>query len=273
MSPRPTVVVTGASSGIGRATAQRFSAKGWNVVAAMRDPAHGADLRISDRVEVVPIDLRDPASIQAAAARAIEAFGAVDAWINNAGYGSLGPVEAGSREQVLRQFDVNLFGLIECVQAIAPHFRERRAGTIVNVSSAGGFAASPGFAVYNASKFAVEGLSEGLWYELRALGIAVKLVEPGVVRTDFGQRSLDTWDIAAFPDYEPLMEKVRLMRGKFARNAAPAEAVADAIFKAATDPSDRLRHRVGRDARMTWGTRRWLGDRLQMRIARLWVGL
>src|SRR5579863_2186283 len=207
-----TIVITCASSGIGKATARLFVEKGWNVVATMRDPAKEKDLVASAKLKLVPLDVQDDASIRAAVAAAIQAFRRIDVWLNNAGYGAFGPVEAGTRAQVQRQFDVNLFGLIECVKAITPHFRANKAGVLINVSSIGGLMTVPGYGVYNSSKFAVEGLSEGLWYELGTFGIKVKLIEPGAIKTDFGGRSMDAWDISKLPDYASFMEKVNRAR-------------------------------------------------------------
>ena len=183
------IVITGASSGIGKATARLFVDKGWNVVATMRNPAAEKDLKESARLKLVALDVQDPAGPKAAVAEAIKAFGRIDVWLNNAGYGAFGPVEAGTPEQIRRQFDVNVFGLIACVQAVAPHFRANKAGVLINVSSIGGIMTVPAFSVYNATKFAVEGLSEGLWYELGSFGIRVKVIEPGAIKTEF-RRSL-----------------------------------------------------------------------------------
>jgi NAD(P)-dependent dehydrogenase (short-subunit alcohol dehydrogenase family) len=268
-----TIVITGASSGIGKATARLFAKQGWNVVAGMRQPQAERELVEGHSLKLVSLDVQNPQSVHAAVTAAISAFGGVDVWLNNAGYGARGPVEAASRAQIQRQFAVNVFGLIECIQAIAPHFRLKRAGVLVNVSSAGGLAASPGFAVYNASKFAVEGLSEGLWYELGAFGVRVKLIEPGVTKTDFGGRSLDAWDHSNVPDYKSVMQKMGSAFERFTRNPNPPEIVAATIFKAATDPSDRLRYLVGADAKLLWRLRRWVGYRTQMRILRRLVGL
>jgi NAD(P)-dependent dehydrogenase (short-subunit alcohol dehydrogenase family) len=263
-----TIVVTGASSGIGKATARLFAAKGWNVIATMRNPAAETELKESAKLKLVTLDVEDQASVRAAVAAAIAAFGKVDVWLNNAGYGAFGPVEAGSRAQIQRQFDVNVFGLIECVQAIAPHFRASRAGVIINVSSIGGLMTLPGYGVYNSSKFAVEGLSEGLWYELGAFGIKVKLIEPGAIKTDFGGRSMDAWDISNLPDYAGFMDKVKATRARFTKNSSTPELVAAVIFDAANDPSDRLSYLAGPDARRTWPVRRWLGRPIQMKIIR-----
>ena len=263
-----TIVVTGASSGIGKATARLFRDKGWNVAATMRNPSAERDLVESAALKLIALDVQDPEGPRAAAAKALQAFGRIDVWLNNAGYGAFGPVEAGTREQIKRQFDVNVFGLIACVQAVAPHFRANRAGVLVNVSSIGGLMTMPSLAVYNASKFAVEGLSEGLWYELGAFGIKVKVVEPGRIATDFGGRSLDAWDASALPDYAAFMEKVKRTRQSYVKNSSSPERVAAVVYQAATDPSDRMRYLAGADARRLVPLRRLLGSRLQMRLVK-----
>jgi NAD(P)-dependent dehydrogenase (short-subunit alcohol dehydrogenase family) len=263
-----TVVITGASSGIGKATAQLFTGKGWNVVATMRQPAAQPDLVPSANLKLVELDVKKPGTIHAAVEEAIASFGRIDVWVNNAGYGLFGPVEAASQSKIQQQFDVNVFGLIDCVKAVAPHFRANRSGVVINVTSAGGLAASPAYAIYNASKFAVEGLSEGLWYELGSFGVKVKLIEPGVTKTNFGGRSMDVLDSSSQRDYIELMEKVNAFRAKRIKTPGSAELVAATIFGAANDPSDRLRYLCGSDAKRLWLLRRWLGSRVQMRLMR-----
>jgi len=263
-----TIVVTGASSGIGKATVQFFAGKGWNVVAAMRQPIAQEVLVETDRLKLVQLDVQDPASVKAAVAAALAAFGKVDVWVNNAGYGMFGPVEVASHAQIQRQYDVNVFGLIACVQAITPHFRTNRAGVLINVTSLGGLMTAPGYSIYNSSKFAVEGLSEGLWFELGAFGVKVKLIEPGVIRTNFSGRSMDVLDASKVPDYTHFMEKVNVGRARLIKSSSAPELVAATIFKAANDASDRLRYLAGPDAERLWHLRRWLGDRAQMRISR-----
>jgi NAD(P)-dependent dehydrogenase (short-subunit alcohol dehydrogenase family) len=268
-----TVVITGASSGIGKAAARFFHDKGWNVVATMRRPEAEADLQPSERMKLVALDVQDPEGPRKAVAQAIAAFGRIDVWLNNAGYGAYGPVEAGTREQIARQFDVNVFGLIACIQAVAPHFRERRSGTLINVSSVGGIMTLPSFSVYNATKFAVEGLSEGLWYELGSFGVRVKLIEPGAIKTEFAGRSLDVWDISRVPEYAGFMQKVKAARERILRNSSSPELVAAVIYTAAVDPSDRLRYLAGPDARRFVPLRRLLGAPTTMRIMRRMFGL
>jgi len=261
-----TIVITGASSGIGKATARLFLDKGWNVVATMRNPAAEKDLIESARLKLVALEVQDLEGPKAAVAEAIKAYGRIDVWLNNAGYGAFGPVEAGAPQQIRRQFDVNVFGLIACVQAVAPHFREQKAGVLINISSIGGIMTIPAYAVYNATKFAVEGLSEGLWYELGMFGIRVKVIEPGAIKTDFGGRSQDVWDVSRVPAYAPFMDKVKAARSRHVENSSTPELVAEAIYKAATDPSDRMRYPVGPDARRFIPLRRLIGAGLMMRM-------
>jgi len=268
-----TIVITGASSGIGKAAARLFLDKGWNVAATMRNPSLEKDLIESPRLKLLALDVQDPEGPKRAVEQAIKVFGGIDVWLNNAGYSAFGPVEAGTREQIRRQFDVNVLGLIACVQAVLPHFRERRAGVLINVSSVGGIMTVPAYSVYNSTKFAVEGLSEGLWHEVAAFGIKVKVIEPGAIKTDFGGRSQDRWDISAFPDYVAFMEKVRATRDRYVQNSSTPELVAEVIYEAATDRSDRMRYAAGSDARRFIPLRRVLGAQTGMRLVKRRFGL
>src|SRR5262245_7714164 len=161
-----TILITGASSGIGKATAKYFQKKGWNVVATMRRPEKEQELTALDRVLVVRLDVQDPASIVSAVKAAIERFGKIDVLLNNAGYGAYGPLEATPMEKIRRQFDVNVIGLLETTKALLPQFRANRDGVIVNISSIGGRITFPLGTLYHGTKFAVEGLSEALSWEM-----------------------------------------------------------------------------------------------------------
>jgi NAD(P)-dependent dehydrogenase (short-subunit alcohol dehydrogenase family) len=268
-----TIVITGASSGIGKSTARLFLDKGWNVVATMRNPSAEKDLKEQARLKLIGLDVQDPDGPKAAVAEAIGTYGRIDVWLNNAGYGAFGPVEAGRRNEIERQFDVNVFGLIACVQAVAPHFRERKAGVLINISSIGGIMTVPAYAVYNATKFAVEGLSEGLWYELGTFGIKVKVIEPGAIKTEFGGRSQDVWDVSRVPAYAPFMDKVKAARARYITNSSTPELVAEVIYREATDPSDRMRYIAGADARRLIPLRRLLGAGRTMRMIKQRFGL
>jgi len=270
-----TIVVTGASSGIGKATAQYFHQKGWNVLATMRKPEAEQELKEDARLKLSRLDVVDIPSIQSSIDFAISTFGGIDVWLNNAGYGAFGPMEAGTDEQIRRQYDVNFFGVIDCMKAVLPHFKARKSGVIVNVTSIGGLLTLPLFGMYNSSKFALEGLTEGLWFDLAPFGIRVKLIEPGGIKTDFGGRSMDAWDITNFPEYKDYMAKMtaRFTDPANTKNFGTPEMVAETIYNASTDGTDRLRYLVGKDAKLFAALRGWLGYRTQMKQVKKYFGL
>ncbi|TNC47293.1 SDR family oxidoreductase [Rubellimicrobium rubrum] len=255
-----TILITGASSGIGRATARLFQSQGWNVVATMRSPEREADLSDLDRVLVARLDVTDEATVDAAVAQGLDHFGRIDVLLNNAGVGAYGPLEATPMDTVRRQFDTNVLGVLRVTKALIPHFRANRAGLIVNVSSMGGRIAFPLGALYHGTKFAVEGLSEALSFEMAAIGVRVKIVEPGMVRTDFVDRSLVFSNDERLTEYQPLVE--RLMASTAAGQASGSDplAVAATILRAATDGSDQLRYVAGSDAEALLARRSAEGD-------------
>lgn len=233
-----TVLITGASSGIGRASAALFARRGWRVAATMRTPH---DDLPEGRVIAPRLDVTDPDSIAAAVAETRAAFGPIDVVVNNAGFAVNGPVEATTKAQRGRQFEVNLFGPIAVMDAVLPEMRARGTGTIVNVSSVAGRIGLPGAPLYHASKFALEGLTEAMRFELRPFGVRLKLVEPGAIATDFLTRSAE-W--AEHPDYAAWTHRLKTGTERFARSGSLArpEPVAATILRAATDRSDRLRY-------------------------------
>lgn len=245
-----TILITGASTGIGRACAEHFQAEGWNVAATMRTPSKGAALAELDNVEVLALDVTDRASIDAAVATTIERFGAIDVVLNNAGYGLAGALEAASPEQLERQFATNVYGPIYVMQACLPHMRERRAGIIANVTSVGGRLVLPFNSLYHGTKFALEGISESLALEVAKWGIQVKLIEPGGVRTDFAGRSLDMTSKEGLDAYDETLGNVVKSFMDPARQhdySEPAD-TAKIIFDAVTDGTGRLRYLAGADA-------------------------
>ena len=243
----PTILITGASSGIGRATAMRFQSEGWNVVATMRDPSV-SDLETLNNVLITRLDVTDPASIISAIQTGTNRFDAIDVLLNNAGYGAYGPLEAFSTDRMRRQFDTNVIGLLEVTKAVLPQMRARRAGTIVNISSIGGKITFPLGTLYHGTKFAVQGPSEALHYELEPLGIRVRIVEPGMIRTDFGGRSFDFAMGDDLTDYAPTAAAMGRLFGTLASNPSTPELVADVVWQAVTAPGDQLRFRAGPDA-------------------------
>ena len=245
-----TIFITGASSGIGKATAQYFHDKGWNVVATLRNPAQAGDLAALPRVLVTRLDVTNGASIAAAVDAAQARFGGIDVLLNNAGYGAYGPLEAFDMEGIRRQFDTNVIGLLEVTKAVLPGMRAQGEGMIVNISSIGGRMTFPLGSLYHGTKFAVEGLSEALHYELEPLGIRVKIVEPGMIATDFSGRSFDFRQTPELTAYQPVVDKLFAVLGspEMAATASPPSVVSEAIWAAATDATPRLRYTAGADA-------------------------
>lgn len=241
-----TVLITGTSTGFGEAAARRFASLGWNVVATMRNPEAGRSLSTLANVLVTRLDVEDSATIDTAINAGLERFGRIDAVVNNAGYGLFSIFEGASREAIQTQFDVNLFGVMDVTRAILPHFRAHRAGTIINVSSGAGAFGAPMASIYSASKFALEGFSEGLWYELNSLGIKVKLIEPGgAPATGFVARmGAEASTVAVADDYLPFLKQIGAVYAGMGANADPdaVDKVVSAIVEAATDGTDRLRY-------------------------------
>ena len=257
-----TILITGSSTGIGRATAIRFQNEGWNVIATMRSPEKEEELQKLPNVRVERLDVQDKSSIDSAIQNGIEAFGKIDVLLNNAGYGLMGTFESAPSANIRRQFDVNVFGLFDVTQAILPHFRANKAGVIINISSIGGRITFPLISLYHSTKFAVEGFSESLHYELEPLGIKVKIVEPGGVATDFGSRSMDFQHNEELTDYNEyvgqVMENFQKMMDP--SNMSSADHIAGIIFDAATDGSGTLRYRAGEDAHQFLGARDQMND-------------
>ena len=195
-----------------------------------------------------PGDVTDSTSITSAVAAATGRFGAIDALLNNAGYGAYGPLESFEMERIRRQFDTSVFGLLEVTKAVLPHMLERKSGAIVNISSIGGQMTFPLGTLYHGTKFAVEGMSESLHYELETVGIKVKIVEPGMIATEFSGRSFDFANDPAMDEYQPIVGTFMGAMGSNAMKPSAPELVAVVIWNAVTDGSDRLRYRAGADA-------------------------
>lgn len=236
-----TVLITGASSGIGRVTAELMARRGWQVAATSRDPAALRAWATAPNLAAFQLDVTDEASIAAAVRAVVDRFGGIEVLVNNAGFGLFGPLEGATAEQVELQFRTNVFGAVALIRHVMPFMRARGAGTIINVSSIGGRVASPFASLYSATKFAIEGLSESFRYEASLHGIRVKLVEPAHFKTGFIGRSLLLAEHGEYgAQLRNYMEWVHLED----RKAPGPEPVAEAILRAAEDPSARLRYPV-----------------------------
>jgi NAD(P)-dependent dehydrogenase (short-subunit alcohol dehydrogenase family) len=256
---KKTVLITGASSGFGKVAAKLFHTNNWNVIATMRSPEKETELSALSNVFISKLDVTNKLSIQNSVAAGIEKFGKIDVLVNNAGYGTLGALEAATEEQVKQQFDVNFFGLIEVTKAVLPGMRQQKSGTIINVSSVGGRITFPFCSLYHATKFAVEGLTESMQYELNPLGIHLKIVEPGGYKTEFAGRSMAFYGVGGLNDYQPAFDKFvdRLDKWPMSENIIE---VADAIYEAATDGTEKLRYTAGHDAAQLIETRQQMND-------------
>lgn len=260
MSTTKTIFITGCSTGLGRATVELFSSRGWNVIATMRSPEKETQLGALPGVTLLALDVTRPEQITAAAQRAL-ALGPVDVVFNNAGYGLAGPLEGTTDEQLVAQIDTNLLGVIRTTQAFLPHFREKRSGLIITTTSIGGLVTFPFNSVYHATKWALEGWSESLAFELSAFNIGVKTVSPGGIRTDFAGRSLVMASHDAYAQDMGATLRAFMDPSRAARQSS-AEQIADVVFEAATDGKDQLRYVAGADAKAAYAQRLAVGDEL-----------
>ena len=253
-----TIFITGSSSGLGRATAKLFSSKAWKVVATMRNPDKETELDKLAGVVLLPLDVTDSKQIKETVDKAV-AMGGVDVVFNNAGYGMAGPLEGLTDEQMVRMVDTNMMGAIRTTKAFLPYFREKGSGLFINTTSIGGLITVPFNSLYHATKWALEGWSESMTFELKQFGIGLKIVEPGGMKTDFFTRSFDTGRHQA---YDKLVEKVMSVitdPGQMETYSSPAQ-IAEVVYEAATDGKDQLRYVAGEDAKATYAMRLQIGD-------------
>ncbi len=242
-----TILITGCSSGYGLATARYFHAQGWSVVATMRSPREDI-LPASDRIRVLPLDVTSPASIAAL----LEACRSVDVLVNNAGIGLVGAFEATPMDHIRTLFETNTFGVMAMTQAILPRFREQGSGVVVNVTSSVALAPHPFAAAYTASKTAIEGFTGSLAFELAAINVRAKLVEPGYAPTTrFASNTPFRVEDFIPEAYADLAGPI------FAGFAQPAQVtteadVAETVWRAVHDQTDQLQFPAGADAVSLW---------------------
>lgn len=253
-----TVLITGARSGIGLATLKRFAEAGWNVTAAVRSKERASELEkqlAADGLtaQYAVFDLRDRAATDDAMAKVVSS-GVPDIVVNSAGVGTFGPVELSDDAMIDLTFETNIVAPLRIVRSLLPHFRERRSGAIVNVSSGLGFASDVGQGLYAASKHALEAISEALFYELRPFNVRVAVVEPGLTATDIREKSPVTPGYGPdSPYWDAISQRVELLGTTIYKDGwiEDAVTVANAIYDAATDPQTPLFVPVGRDTRLS----------------------
>jgi NAD(P)-dependent dehydrogenase (short-subunit alcohol dehydrogenase family) len=250
MSENKVWLVTGCSSGFGRALAEKILARGDRLVATARQAETLQDLNVSypDQCLTLLLDVTDREAIRESVRMALDQFQRVDVLVNNAGYGLLGSLEESSEEQIRRNLEVNFFGSVSLIRAVLPGMRAQKRGHIINMSAAAAISNYAGFSVYGASKFALEGLSEGLAAEVKPLGIKVTLVQPGPFRTDFIARSLDRAE-TYLPEYEATVGKFASFLGKMnGQQPGDPSKAADAILKVVDSDTPPLRLVLGKYA-------------------------
>jgi NAD(P)-dependent dehydrogenase (short-subunit alcohol dehydrogenase family) len=259
------VLITGCSSGIGWATAERLARRGWTVYATARDVEAVAPLEALG-CRLLPLDVTEEDSMRAAVEEVERMEGAVGVLVNNAGYSQSGAVEEVPMDQVRRQFETNVFGLVRLCQLVLPGMRRQGSGKIVNLSSMGGRLTFPGGGFYHASKYAVEALSDALRFEVRGFGVEVVVVEPGLIRTGFARTAVGSMGegsgpYAGFEAGVARTTRENYERGPLAALGGGPEAVAETIERAISAARPRARYTVTPSARVLISARRLLPDR------------
>lgn len=250
-----TIFITGASTGLGKATAKLFQMEGWNVIATMRNPEKETELTQLKNVGVLPLDVTNLEQIKTTVAKAISLQN-IDVVFNNAGYGLMGAMEAFSDEQILKQIDTNLLGVIRVTKEFIPYFREKKSGLFISTTSMGGLLAFPLHSIYHATKFALEGWSESMSFELGLHNIGIKTVAPGGIATEFTGRSLDK---SLQPEYQEIEDKLFAAIDGM-KSASTAEQIAAVVYEAATDGKDQVRYVAGADAKAMYARRLEIGN-------------
>ena len=268
MTDTGAVLITGCSTGIGRAAAEHLAAKGHTVYASARRPDSIADLE-GRGIKTLALDVTDEASMQAAVRSVEDAEGAVGALVNNAGYSQSGAVESVKLDDVRAQFETNVFGLIRMSQLVLPGMREKGRGRIVNIGSMGGTLTFPGGGIYHATKYAVEAISDAMRFEVKGFGVDVVLIQPGLITSDFaaaavGALNTGTSDDGPYGDFNQAVASgtADAYKGPTAKLGGPPESVAKVIEKAITSTRPRTRYKVTDSARLIMGQRKLLSDRM-----------
>lgn len=261
-------IVTGSSSGIGYATSLLLARNRFHTYATMRSIEKSADIQqIANKerlpLQVIQLDVNDDASIRNSIEKVRSENERIDVLVNNAGYGLIGAFEDLSAEEIKSQFETNFFGVIRLTQQVLPIMRKQKSGTIVNVSSGAGRIGFPGMSAYVSSKFALEGLSESMSYELEPFGIRVVIIEPGVIRTNFKKNSVmskKSLEYSSISPYSSIIQKMDASISSIVEHATPPEEVAKAILHAVISNNPELRYLVGNDIIMMAETKKSMSD-------------
>ncbi|RZK24947.1 MAG: SDR family oxidoreductase [Flavobacterium sp.] len=247
-----TILITGASSGLGKAAAKLFAGKGWIVIATMRNPEKETELHKMTNVHLLQLDIGNNDQINDVIKKAW-VISPVDVLFNNAGYVLLGPMEAMNNEQITQQVNVNLLGTIRITNGFLPNFRERKSGLIITTTSLGAYTPEPFMALYKATKAALEAWTEGMSIELDKIGVGIKTIIPSFMKTNF----VDNAQVVMHPAYERWIHQVLdvYTRPETGASADTPEAIAEIVFEAATDDKKQMHYFAGNDAIQRYG---WL---------------
>ncbi|MTH14789.1 SDR family oxidoreductase [Flavobacterium sp. LC2016-01] len=265
-----TIFITGTSSGLGKAAVHLFHSKGWNVIATIRN-IDKANFEGLERVTILPLDITEPEQVKDTVSKAIS-LGKIDVVLNNAAYGAIGPLESVSEDVLLKQINTNLLGAIRVTQAFVPHFREKRSGLFINITSIAGLITFPLDSLYHAVKWGLHGWSEGMSYELAHFGIGIKTVAPGFIRTEFGSNMV----ITSSEPYQELMDSYLAAVNSMmdpTSSGSTAEEIAQVVYEAATDEKDQIHYTAGADSKQMSDRRLEVGAEASRReMATLFLG-
>lgn len=255
-----TIFITGASSGIGKATAKQFASEGWNVIATMRNPQDDDELKNIENVDVLALDVTNPEQVEKVVKSVIDTHN-IDVVFNNAGYGLSGPLETLSDERIIKQLNTNFIGVVRVTRTFVPYFKQRKSGLFLTTTSMAGVVGLPFNSIYCASKWALEGFAEALYYELHPYNIQVKTIAPGAVYTDFGMKNIDA---SHLPEYDDISKKyMEYMLGdmtNIAESMTSADYIANTVFDIVNDNKDQIRYIAGKDAEEMYSDRMELGN-------------
>lgn len=253
-----TILITGSSSGIGEACATYFANNGFRVIATARNVEKIKHLSNNGNITILPMDVCDIDSINNVTKYINDNIHSLDIILNNAGYGLLAPFECSSDEQIKNIFNTNVFGVMNVCKSFLPKLKAQKSGLIVNVTSIGGLVSMPLNSIYHSTKYAIEGFSEGLIYELKQFNIKVKIIEPGGVATNFNATAIS--QEFEHNDYNDIITKIKHAFSSRKDNYSTAQYVAEGIFKACGDESNKIRYIIGDGAKAMYNLKNTLSD-------------
>ena len=251
-----TILITGASAGLGKATAKLFQSKGWNVIATMRNPEKETELSTLENVTLIALDVTNPEQLNEVV-ESITSKQTIDVVFNNAGYGLAGPLEHTSDAQIVQQIETNLTGVIRVTKAFIPYFKQKGSGLFITTTSLFGYSSCPMSSVYNATKWALEGFSESISYDLALFNIGIKTVAPGGIKSNF----VNAAQFVVKDEYAALNESMgELIKSEALFRFNEVDEIAEVVFEAVTDGKDQLRYLAGIDAVRTAQQRLDIGN-------------